>query len=106
MWGLTPLDPLPSSLTHVGAFAFRRHQLFFICDPGLTEHARERGWACDHAALRRKGGGQFGHGDVRLGFNAPDQKSPAGRQLPAPARAPPMGRLNRPCSLSPLEKLV
>src|SRR3954464_8212786 len=78
---------------------------FFICEPGLTEHARERGRACDHAALRLQGGGQFGHGDVRLGFNAPDQKSLVGRQLPAPARAPPLGRLNRPCSVRPLEKL-
>jgi len=27
--GLALLDPLPSSLPHVGAFALRRHQLFF-----------------------------------------------------------------------------
>jgi hypothetical protein len=27
--GLTLVDPLPSSLTHVGAFALRGHQLFF-----------------------------------------------------------------------------
>ena len=71
----------------------------------MTEHARERGRACDHAALRLKGGGQFGHGDVRLGFDAPDQKSLVGGQLPAAARAPPVGRLNRPCSVRPLEKL-
>src|SRR3954469_18672917 len=69
---------------------------FFICEPGLAEHARERGRVCDHAALRLKHAGQFGHGDVRLGFDAPDQKSLVGRQLALAARAPPMGRLNSP----------
>lgn len=71
----------------------------------MTEHARERGRACDHVALHLKRAGQFGHGDVRLGLDAPDQKGLVGGQLPAPARAPPVGRLNRPCSVRPLEKL-
>src|SRR3954463_5012545 len=78
---------------------------FFICEPGLAEHTRERGRACDHVALYLKRAGQFGPGHVRLGLDARDQKSLVGRQLPAPARAPPLGRLNRPCSVRPLEKL-
>src|SRR3954468_8794409 len=78
---------------------------FFIGEPGVTEPARERGRACDHVALHLKRAGQFGHGDVRLGLDAPDQKGLVGGPLPAPARAPPVGRLNRPCSVRPLEKL-
>ena len=55
----------------------------------MTEPARERGRACDHVALHLKRAGQFGHGDVRLGLDAPDQKGLVGGQLPVPARAPP-----------------
>src|SRR3954470_13455063 len=78
---------------------------FFICEPCRAQHARERGRAGDHAALRLKRTRQFGHGDVWLRLDARDQKSLVGRQLALAARTSLARRLGRSRRVHPLEEL-
>lgn len=78
---------------------------FFICVARQAKHSRERGRADLEAARLLQFRGQFGHGDVRPGFDPGDQKLHVRRQLTLAGRAALRGRSGRAAGLNALQQL-
>ena len=84
---LARTDPATARLSHVGAFALRGHQGFFICERMPAQEARQGGRRGADAVRLDQPVAEFRHGDVGLGLDSADQESGVGRQL-AGARRP------------------
>ena len=59
---LLPQDPAAACASHVGAFALRRHQGFFVREPAPAQPARQLGGCRLNPVRRQQPAAQFRHG--------------------------------------------